>query len=50
MCTVLLQPGINPIAVNKYNNINISINVNIISMTRYNIGGGYGPGVRIGNE
>jgi len=24
MCTVLLPPGVNPIAVNKYMNINIS--------------------------
>jgi len=25
MCTVLLPPGVNPIAVNKYININIKI-------------------------
>jgi hypothetical protein len=29
MCTVLLPPGVNPIAVNKYININIDININI---------------------
>jgi len=29
MCTVLLPPGVNPIAVNKYTNINIDILISI---------------------
>jgi hypothetical protein len=29
MCTVLLPPGVIPIAVNKYINININISINI---------------------
>jgi len=31
MCTVLLPPGVNPIAVNRYININAEINYSITS-------------------
>ena len=31
MCTVLLPPGVNPIAVNKYINININFEPDMLS-------------------
>jgi len=30
MCTILLPPGVNPIAVNKYMNMNININMPLL--------------------
>jgi hypothetical protein len=40
MCTVLLSPGVNPIAVDKYININIIINYKIQGNLKMAVGKG----------